>query len=202
MSLFARVRGRLCSILCADSPKSASTLTVEDHGYPPVAISSSSAERTQVLLRSFNTEEEGREGIVYWTGIARGRGGVVTTLVVPDASSDFGRVETSPDENAEIIGWLAEHGLTLLGQAHSHPPGAGTTHSPGDDLTTFSAFEGQVSVVVADHAAARDDFLADWGVHRFMGGSFVRIADDCRHEHLSILQPEIDRRPKPRFRDG
>lgn len=164
-----------------------------DEYTPPVVLPEALARDTQRILRSFNNDR-GREGLVYWAGRPIGRGGVVTTLVVPDSRSDYGRVETDPAENGEVISWLAGHDLVLLGQAHSHPPGSGSRHSGGDDAMTFSPFEGQVSVVVADHAAAEADFLRDWGVHRFVGGQFEFIERSAWSEHLVVVPSVVDRR--------
>lgn len=162
--------------------------------YGPVVMNARLVARTQSLLRSFNEPDGGREGLVYWAGIQNGRGGVVTTLIVPDAEAGAGFVRTTPSENAQVIGWLDAQHLVLLGQAHSHPPGAGARHSPGDDESTFSPFEGQISVVVPDHAAAEDDVLSTWGLHRFVDGEYRRIPDEDWHDHLRVVPHEHDRR--------
>lgn len=177
-----------------------STAFIEQEGsapsYEPMWISDYLAQRTQELLRSFCDANTNREGLVYWAGIPIGRGGVVTTLVVPNASAGPGFVETSALENAAVIAILDRMELVLIGQAHSHPPGAGTHHSLGDDSGTFSPFEGAISVVVAAYAREEERILDGWGVHRFMSGRYQRIASMDRHKHLRIVASECDRRSK------
>lgn len=163
-----------------------------DRSYEPVWISEPLVERTQAYLHSFCDKEISREGLVYWSGVQMGRGGVITTLLVPDADAGPGYVKTSPVENAGVIADLADHNLVLLGQAHSHPPGAGTRHSPGDDEMTFSPFEGAISVVAADYA--RKSAPESWGVHRFIDGHYQWIPEDERHEHFRIVPAERDHR--------
>lgn len=198
MNVLQRLQGFLQAHLCPDQQHPGSPDESLGPAYPPVVLPERLASNTQRLLRSFHGPREGREGLVYWVGRARGRGGVVTTLVVPDADAGYGHVETSPSENAAVIQWLDRWDLELLGQAHSHPPGAGAVHSPGDDRMTFSPFEGQVSVVVADHARNRDRYLDDWGIHRFMEGRFADIPLHQQNQHLRIVPSIFDRRPDER----
>ena len=160
--------------------------------YEPIWLSRPLAERSQAYLRSFCSEEDGREGIVYWAGVQKGKGGVVTTLVVPDADAGPGYVSTTPGENAGVITEIVDLDLVLLGQVHSHPPGAGKTHSPGDDEMTFSPFEGAVSVVTADYA--RGEVPDSWGVHRFVEGRYQKVSYAQADDHLRIVPGDRDRR--------
>lgn len=164
--------------------------------YEPIWISRPLAEQTQTILRSFCGEVD-REGVVYWTGVQIGRGGVVTTLFIPDAEAGPGYVKTTPLENAEIITELDNLDLVLLGQAHSHPPGAGTTHSRGDDEKTFSPFEGAVSVVAADYG--QGSVPESWGIHRFMDGEYHRISGGGSRRHLRVVPGKRDRRTPNRM---
>lgn len=157
--------------------------------YEPVRLPVQMARRTHALLQTF----EDTEGLVYWAGARDGRGGTVTTLVVPRAVASYRRIETSLEANSEVIETLTSHGIVLLGQAHSHPPGSPARHSVGDDALTFSPFEGAVSVVVPDFAAGQCD-PSSWGVHRFMGGSYRFITFKARMDHLQILPGEVDHR--------
>ena len=133
--------------------------------YETVRLPASLAPRTHALLQTFGE----REGLVYWAGVPDGRGGTITTVVVPRADASYGRVQTSMEANAEAIHTFRMHGIVLLGQAHSHPPGVPARHSAGDDVLTFSPFEGAVSVVVPDFAKGGCN-PGTWGVHRFVGG--------------------------------
>ena len=159
------------------------------HGYEPVRLPAELALRTHSLLQTF----EDTEGLVYWAGVRDGRGGTITTLIVPRCTAHRRRIETSIEANAEVIGTLSNHRIVLLGQAHSHPPGSAARHSEGDDLFTFSSFEGHISIVVPDFAWGGCDPKA-WGVHRFMRGAyqFVRTQHHC--DHLHILPAQLDHR--------
>ena len=157
--------------------------------YEPVRLPVELALRTHWLLHMF----EGTEGLVYWAGVLDGRGGTITTLIVPQCDAHYRRIQTSNEANAEVIDTLSKHRIVLLGQAHSHPPGAAARHSEGDDFLTFSQFEGQVSIVVPDFA--RGDFdPRTWGVHRFMCGAYRFVPAPDRDEHLHILPTQVDHR--------
>ena len=157
--------------------------------YEPVRVPVQLALRTHELLQTF----EETEGLVYWAGVQHGRGGTVTTLIVPRADASYRRIETSIEANSEVIETLAGHGIVLLGQAHSHPPGSPARHSEGDDVLTFSPFEGAVSIVVPDFAVGDCDSWT-WGVHRFVGGFYRFIPAEKRLDHLQILPAEVDHR--------
>ena len=157
--------------------------------YEPVRLPVELARRTHALLRTF----EKTEGLVYWAGVQDGRGGTITTLVVPRTDASYRRIETSIEANAEVINTLTRHGIVLLGQAHSHPPGSPARHSEGDDVLTFSPFEGAVSIVVPDFATGGFSPQA-WGVHRFWGGAYRFIPGKQRSQHLHIFPSEVDHR--------
>ena len=146
------------------------------------------------MLRCSCAGDAGREALVYWAGCSIGHGGVVTTVIAPHTTAQYRRVETDDLENATILRWLSRRNLVLLGQAHSHPPGSLARHSIGDDLYTFSPFEGHVSVVVPDFARNEDDYLATWGIHRFIGGRFLFLGYGTQRKHLRIVPGEVDRR--------
>ena len=157
--------------------------------YAPVRLPVELALRTHSLLQTF----KGTEGLVYWAGISDGRGGTITTLVVPQSDAYYARIQTSIAANAEVIDTLSSYGIVLLGQAHSHPPGAPARHSEGDDVLTFSPFEGAISVVVPNFAQGDFD-PRTWGVHRYMDGAYRFIPPAQRLEHLHILPTEVDHR--------
>ena len=157
--------------------------------YEPVRLPVELALRTHALLQTFKETE----GLVYWAGVQDGRGGTITTLIVPRADASYGRIETSIKANSEVIETLTRHGIVLLGQAHSHPPGSPARHSRGDDVLTFSPFEGAVSIVVPDFAIGDCDPWT-WGVHRFLGGSYLLLPADKLLDHLQILPAEVDHR--------
>lgn len=158
-------------------------------GCEPIRIPINLARRTHALLHTF----ERTEGLVYWAGMADGRGGTVTTLIVPRTTATYRRIETSSRANAQVIATLTSHRIVLLGQAHSHPPGYPVRHSEGDDILTFSPFDGAVSIVVPDFATG--GFAPEaWGVHRFRGDSYRFIPTERHSEHLHMLPTEVDHR--------
>lgn len=156
---------------------------------PLICIADALLDRTAALLASF-TEQEPREGIVYWFGLEIGAQAVVTTLVVPDADTSGGDVVTSAAANAEALTAIVGTPLVLLGQAHSHP-GQYVWHSDVDDRDTFAQFPGALSVVVPYFGWYGAD-PARCGVHRHLGGAFRRIASDRIAEHLVVLPGERD----------
>lgn len=157
--------------------------------YEPLRIPAHLVLRTHELLQTFADTE----GLVYWAGVQDGKGGTVTTLIIPHAEASCRRIETSMEANTEVIATLTGHRIVLLGQAHSHPPGSPARHSEGDDALTFSPFEGAVSVVVPDFARGQCDPWA-WGVHRFIGGSYRLISRERYSDHLQIPPAEVDLR--------
>lgn len=157
--------------------------------YAPVRLPVDLALRTHALLQTFVDTE----GLVYWAGVSDGRGGTITTLVVPESDAYYARIQTSIVANGEVIDTLSRYGIVLLGQAHSHPPGAPARHSEGDDVLTFSPFEGAISVVVPDFARGDCD-PRTWGVHRYLHGAYRFIPAEHRLEHLNVLPTEVDHR--------
>ena len=96
------------------------TGAAEADRYEPLRLPIELAFRTHSLLQTF----EGTEGLVYWAGVPVGPGGTITTLIVPRTVASYRRIETSIEANTEVIDTLTRHGIVLLGQAHSHPPGS------------------------------------------------------------------------------
>jgi hypothetical protein len=161
----------------------------------PVFIPDDLVKQTQNSLRKFNDDNQNREGLVYWAGKRIGSGGIVTTVIIPNSEATSGSVQTTAFENAKIIKQINDLDLVLLGQAHSHPFGAGNTHSPGDNLSTFYPFEGHISLVVPDYAKSISKFFRSWGLHRFSNENFIKINPDDFGEHLIRLENQlIDRK--------
>lgn len=161
----------------------------------PVFIPDDLVRQTQKSLRNFNDKSENREGLVYWAGKRIGSGGIVTTVIIPNSEATSGSVQTTALENAKIIKQINDLELVLLGQAHSHPFGAGNTHSHGDNLSTFYPFEGHISVVVPNYAKPISNFFRSWGLHRFSNGKFIKIKPVDFGEHLILFENQfIDRK--------
>lgn len=148
---------------------------------PVIFMSHDLAQETARLLSTFAIQAPS-EGVVYWFGLEREDMAVVTTLVVPDADTDGGAVHTSATANAQAIRVMVDTPLLYLGQAHSHP-GAHVGHSAVDDADTFARCDGVISVVVPwfGRYGLR---LEQCGVHRHIGGRFVRVTELERHLRL------------------
>lgn len=164
-----------------------------------VYVPASLLDATGILLANFAAVRP-CEGVVYWFGLEHPTHSVVTTLVVPDADTRRGDVVTSAAANAEVLGAVVGTPLVLLGQAHSHPR-SDVRHSLVDDRETFAQFPGALSVVVPFFARDRMDLLR-CGVHRHLGGRFVRIPAVHVSAHLRILPGIVDFRRTDRVPDG
>lgn len=146
-------------------------------------------ERSRRLLNSFAAVgSEATEGIVYWFGFETADVGIVTTLLVPDATASWGCISTSAEANAEVLMSVVGTPLVLIGQAHSHP-GSDVSHSPIDDRQTFPRFDGAISVVVP-HFARNVVGLQECGVHRFVDGAYKNVPPSENEDHLVVLLGE------------
>jgi hypothetical protein len=119
---------------------------------------------------------EGNEGIALWLG--RRTGGIATiTHVVCLRGAD---VEREPDYLRVGSGTLnavadlaIEHGVSLIGQIHSHGPHHGVNLSPTDRRYGV-AVPHFLSVVAPDYALRPDTKIEECGVHVFEAGAGYR----------------------------
>lgn len=155
-----------------------------------IYITESLLERSRALLASFITEAERTEGVVYWFGLELPGKSIVTSLMVPNAETNWGCISTSPKANAEVLMSIVGTPLVLIGQAHSHP-GAMVRHSDIDDRQTFPRFEGAISLVVP-HFALRGIDLERCGVHRFMDGAYQLLPTEDVLDHFVVIPGERD----------
>jgi hypothetical protein len=156
---------------------------------PLIYITQTLLDETARLLASF-AEGEDSEGVVYWFGIQAREREIVTTLVVPDADTSCGHVQTSAAANAEAMSVMLNTPLVVLGQAHSHPSKR-VDHSPIDDRDTFAQFPGALSVVVPFYGR-RGIRLAECGVYRHFGGEYQRIKTAGVGEHVRVIPGSAD----------
>lgn len=98
----------------------------------------------------------------------------ITTVIAPSAITTLGSFKTSSVSNARVIAYLANAGLELLAQVHSHP-GNLVDHSQGDDDRAFMPYEGFLSIVVPQYARRGLVPLTICGVHIFEAGGFRRM---------------------------
>lgn len=168
-------------------------LTVPDTFIPIVYITENLLERTRALLADF-AETSRSEGVVYWFGFELGESAIVTTLVVPNADTNWGCIRTTPQANAQALSAIIGTPLILLGQAHSHP-GSGVRHSSIDDRETFASFDTAISVVVP-HFGQEGINLETCGIHRHTDGAFQYIDPSEISDHICLLPGEADFRKK------
>ncbi len=149
---------------------------------PPIWLSGQLLERTAEVLRQSGQGGQAHEGVVYWAGRRAGDEYFITTCIAPAARTTYGSFDTSSRTNAKVIIYLADVGLELLGQVHSHP-GASVAHSAGDDERALMPYEGFLSVVVPHYARRGMRPLTICGIHIFEDSRFRRLQE-----------PEIDAR--------
>ncbi len=114
------------------------------------------------------------EGFVYWAGRATGDEYFVLKCIAPAARTTYGSFDTSSHANARVIMCLAENGMELLAQVHSHP-GTLVGHSDGDDERALMPYEGFLSIVVPRYARRGMNPLTSCGVHVFENAQFRRL---------------------------
>lgn len=117
------------------------------------------------------------EKVVYWAGIKREDVFTALTVIRPDARLTRGSFRTTPAANAEVIAFLSDRGLALVGQVHTHP-GAWVDHSGGDDEDAFMPRENYISIVVPSYCRGGMLPIERCGVHRYEGRTFRRITGD------------------------
>jgi len=119
---------------------------------PLVWIAADVLDRTAAILRDSGDERYSHEGVVYWAGRRVGSESFITTCIAPAAETTRGSFATRSSTNARVVMYLANAGLELIGQVHSHP-GSFVDHSEGDDDRALMPYEGFYSVVVPEYAS-------------------------------------------------
>lgn len=150
------------------------------------------ATSTERLLTSYGGGDD-HEGIVFWGGLETPQGSVALIAFAPSAVTTYGSFRTDCRANVELMSGLAEHGLTLVAQVHSHP-GDWVDHSDGDDTGALVRFDGFWSVVVPEYAHSGMQPLHRCGVHLFGGGRFLRLSTAAVMARVHVLPPEVDLR--------
>jgi len=172
---------------------------LQEGACPVIYIGETLLLQTGELLASF-AETRPSEGVVYWFGLELGKRATVTTLVVPNARTTEGSVETSAAANAEAQRAIIGTPLVLLGQAHSHATWH-VEHSVVDDEKTFARFDGALSLVVPYYARYGLD-LDSCGLYRHVGGAFRKVPHASYCEHLVVLPGIRDYRPREASHGG
>lgn len=111
---------------------------------------------------------------MYWAGVKHEDVWLVTTVIKPRAVTTPGSFKTSAADNARVVEFLSQAGLSLLGQVHTHG-GSHVGHSAGDDADAFMPKENSMSVVVPFFGRQGMRALDRCGVHRYESGRFRRL---------------------------
>src|SRR5207249_2957147 len=150
---------------------------------------------TERLLRTYGTDKEPHEGIVYLAGRELQGESVALCALSPSAMTSFGSFETNSDANAAVIRVLADLGLTLVGQVHSHP-GEWVDHSLGDDAGAMVRFKGYWSLIVPWFARKGMLPLSRCGVHVYQDGQFSRLSAAAVRSRIRVIPASIDLRAR------
>jgi hypothetical protein len=145
------------------------------------------------LLRSYRSDEESHEGIVYLAGREQGGESIVLCVLSPSAVTSPGSFKTNSDANASVIRALAKLSLTLVGQVHSHP-GSWVGHSHGDDIGAMVRFSGYWSLVVPWFARNGMLPLTSCGIHLYQDGRFHQLSDSAVFRRVYLIPASIDLR--------
>jgi hypothetical protein len=110
------------------------------------------------------------EGVALWPGRITGNTCLIGDTLIPQqiTRERFYRIPT--DETFRIIQYVAEQGLVIPIQIHSHPHEA--FHSLADDEHAFVQHENAISIVVPDFADfPLSDFLSKARFYRLRSGN-------------------------------
>ena len=144
------------------------------------------------LLRSYG-DGEPHEGVVYLAGVETPEQSVALLAIAPTASTTWGSFRTDLNANAAVVSTLATHGLSLIGQVHSHP-GEWVDHSESDDEGTLVRFQGYWSLVVPVFARRGILPLTQTGIHIYDQGRFARLADAAVSARVRMIPKAADLR--------
>ncbi len=159
---------------------------------PPVIwVSAQLLDRTAEVLRQSGHSGQPHEGVVYWAGRRLGRESLVTTCIAPEARTTDGSFATTSRANARVVMYLAEHGIELLGQVHSHP-GAFVDHSDGDNERALMPYDGFLSIVVPRYARDGLRPLTNCGVHVFEHSGFRRLTNAEVAARFCVVDDFVD----------
>lgn len=131
---------------------------------------------------------EGTEGIVLWLGKDSDDTAVVTHLIRlrgPLVTKRKGYINIHSALLNDVADIAIEHGLRLLGQVHSHPPGYSVDLSPTDRMYGIQV-PSYLSLVVPDFARMRVP-VDHWGVHIYTTeAGYIRVDHEDVRRCLQI----------------
>lgn len=142
---------------------------------------------TLETLREFGSEE--LEGLVLWLGHIDSDQAHVIKPFVPQqesvSSEDGLGYFVSGQTLFELNKGLAETGLRLIAQVHSHPKRA--YHSEADDRFAIVTAEGGLSLVVPNFGHASPD-PSSWAVYRLVNGAWIELNESVRRTLLRVIE--------------
>ena len=167
--------------------------------YPTVVVPKAVCEATCDGLRSHSPTYEDHEGVVYWAGTEFGESStlmLVTTCIVPEASTGPGHFEVSALANMRVTETVHEHDIGVLATVHSHP-GSSTVHSGTDENEAFFPYDGSYSIVVPEYAHKGMLPLTSCGIYRYEMDQFRRLDTPEITESFTVHSAPnfIDTRP-------
>lgn len=122
------------------------------------------------------------EGIALWLGRRQGNDAEITHVVGlrgPGVHRRPDYLSISPELLNDVTDTAIDLGVFLVGQIHSHPPGAGVGLSPLDQRFGICA-PGYLSAVAPNFAARLDTPTSACGFHLFEGGAWRRFGlEEC-----------------------
>lgn len=144
---------------------------------------------TLTALREFG--EHCHEGLVLWLGDIDETGAHVTRMFVPNQESISDERGVGYFVKGETLFYLnrtlAESGLRLIAQVHSHPSEA--YHSEADDRYAIVTAEGGLSLVVPDFGNAPAD-VAEWAVFRLSDGTWEELSSSDIRSLIRVIAKE------------
>jgi proteasome lid subunit RPN8/RPN11 len=131
---------------------------------------------------------KGSEGIVLWLGKDCGEIADITHLIRlrgPLVEKRKEYINIHPALFNDVADIAIDHGLRLVGQVHSHPPGYSVDLSPTDRMYGIQV-PFYLSLVAPDFARTRAP-VHDWGVHIFKAKTgYVRLSQEAARRCLQI----------------
>ncbi|MGH6956806.1 MAG: hypothetical protein ACREEW_09115 [Caulobacteraceae bacterium] len=122
------------------------------------------------------------EGIALWLGRRHENVAEITHVVGlrgPGVHRRPDYLSITPELLNDVTDAAIELGVFLVGQIHSHPPGAGVGLSPLDQRFGIRA-QGYLSAVAPNFAARLDTPTSACGFHLFEGGTWRRFGpEEC-----------------------
>lgn len=150
-----------------------------------INVESTVVTATLNVLRQFGAHE--CEGLVLWLGDILQDRAHAREIIVPNQRpiKDERGVGYFVDGRVlfELNRILADTGLRLIAQVHSHPGEA--YHSEADDRFAIVTADGSLSLVVPNFAQASDD-PRDWAVYRLTRGSWRELSSEETHSLLTV----------------